>query len=171
VTDASESGRRPYPNEISPMRSPALLLSLLVLADVVVAQRGPSDSTTVAATVRAFHEALARGDSTAALALLAPDVIILESGGREDLDEYRAHHLSADIEFARSVPSRAGPMQVTFVGDVAWASSTSETTGTFRERPISSVGAELIVLSRHEGGWRIRAIHWSSRTRRTPPPA
>lgn len=145
-----------------------ILPLLLVLSPAVGAAQTP-DSTLVLRTVTEFHQALSRGDSTAALALLAPDVTILESGGREDRDEYRAHHLSADIEFARAVPSRVGPMKVTIVGDVAWVSSTSETTGTFRERPINSVGAELIVLSRHPGGWKIRAIHWSSRTRRTAP--
>jgi ketosteroid isomerase-like protein len=148
-------------------RTLALLLALV--PSLANAQATPPDSVLVLRTVAEFHQALSRGDSTAALALLAPDVIILESGGREDRDEYRAHHLPADIEFARAVPSRVGPMKVTIVGDVAWVSSTSETTGTFRERPINSVGAELIVLSRHQGGWRIRAIHWSSRTRRTTP--
>jgi hypothetical protein len=28
--------------------------------------------------------------------------------------------------------------------------------------------AELVVLSRSAGGWRIRAIHWSSRPRSSP---
>ena len=147
----------------------ALALLLTLAPSVSAAQATPSDSTSVVRTVSEFHQALARGDSAAALALLAPDVIILESGGREDRDEYRAHHLAADIEFARSVPSRVGPMKVTIVGDVAWVSSTSETSGTFRERPINSAGAELMVLSRQAGGWMIRAIHWSSRTRRTAP--
>jgi ketosteroid isomerase-like protein len=152
------------------LRSRRTLALLLTLApSLATAQATPPDSALVLRTVTEFHQALARGDSTAALALLAPDVIILESGGREDRDEYRSHHLSADIDFARAVPSRVGPMKVTIVGDVAWVSSTSETTGTFRERPINSAGAELMVLSRQAGGWKIRAIHWSSRTRRTTP--
>ena len=70
------------------------------------AQPTPRDSAAVAAVVGGFHDALARGDSAAALALLAPDVRILESGG-----------------------------------------------------------VELMVLTRTAGGWRISAIHWSSRRR------
>jgi hypothetical protein len=40
--------------------------------------------------------------------------------------------------------------------------------GEFRARAVNSVGAELAVLTRAGDGWRIRAIHWSSRARRTP---
>lgn len=127
----------------------------------------PADSAAVANAVHAFHEALARGDSVAVLALLTEDVQILESGGMEDRAEYRSHHLGADIEFARAVPSHRSGTSVRVVGDVAWAAGTSTTHGTFRGRDINSAGAELMVLVRTPQGWRIAAIHWSSRTRRS----
>lgn len=38
------------------------------------------DSASARKTVEAFHDALASGDSARALALLAPDVVVLESG-------------------------------------------------------------------------------------------
>jgi ketosteroid isomerase-like protein len=123
------------------------------------------DSAAVVATVERFHQALARGDSAAAVALLAPDVQILESGGMETLAQYRGHHLPSDIAFARAVPARRGPVRVTVRGDVAWAASTSEARGTFRGRPVNSAGAELVVLTRAGADWRIDAIHWSSRRR------
>jgi uncharacterized protein (TIGR02246 family) len=125
-----------------------------------------SDSAAVAAVVERYHRALAGGDSAAALALLAPDAVILESGSVESRAEYRSHHLTADIEFARAVPNRRGPVRVRVRGDAAWASSTSTTQGQFRGRAINSAGAELMVLTRAADGWRIAAIHWSSRTRR-----
>jgi ketosteroid isomerase-like protein len=127
----------------------------------------PADSAEVAATVDRFHRALAAADSVGALALLTPDVQILESGGMEDRAEYRSHHLGSDIEFARAVPSRRGATAVRVHGDVAWATSTSTTEGTFRGRAINSTGAELMVLVRTPQGWRISAIHWSSRNRRS----
>lgn len=127
----------------------------------------PADSADVAATVDRFHQALAAADSAGALALLTPDVAILESGGMEDRAEYRSHHLSSDIEFARAVSSRRGATAVRVHGDVAWATSTSTTEGTFRGRAINSAGAELMVLVRTPEGWRIAAIHWSSRNRRS----
>jgi uncharacterized GH25 family protein/ketosteroid isomerase-like protein len=124
------------------------------------------DSADVAATVQAYDRALSTGDSTAALALLAPDAVILESGGIETREEYRSHHLPGDIAFARAVPSQGGPVSVRVRGDVAWAWSTSTTQGEFRGRQINSSGAELMVLTRTAAGWKISAIHWSSRTRR-----
>lgn len=125
-----------------------------------------TDSADVAHTIDHFHEALAKGDSTGALALLALDAVILESGGVETRDEYRSHHLPGDIAFARAVKSVRSPMNVTIRGDVAWASSTTTTQGEYRGRPINSLGAELVVLTRSPDGWRINAIHWSSRQRR-----
>ena len=141
------------------------VVALLVVGNPLAAAV-PGDSSDVAATVEKFHAALASGDSIAALALLADDVVILESGGRESRSDYRAHHLGADIAFARAVPSQRGPTLVSVHGDVAWASGTSKSVGEYRGRPVNSTGAELMVLAREAGGWRIRAIHWSSRSTR-----
>ena len=142
----------------------ALLLSFTATQ---AAAQSARDSTAVLRTVEQFHRALAKGDSVAALALLAPDVAILESGGSETLADYRGHHLPGDIEYARAVPSVRGAAHVVIVGDAAWVTSTSTTQGTFKERAINSVSAELVVLSRVGGEWRIRAIHWSSRAKRS----
>lgn len=125
-----------------------------------------SDSAAVAQAVQAYHAALQAGDSVAALALLADDVRVAESGGLETRDEYRSHHLPGDMAFAGAVTREPGPIHVTVVGDVAWSISSSRTTGTFRERAIDSRGAELMVLTREGGAWKIRAIHWSSRQAR-----
>lgn len=126
-----------------------------------------SDSAAVAATVASFHNALAAGDSVRALAMLDSAVVILESGDEERLADYRAHHLAADVEFARAVRQAPTPIRVKLRGDAAWASSTNTATGTFRGRPINSAGAELMVLTRAGDGWRIVAIHWSSHSRRS----
>lgn len=127
---------------------------------------GVGDSLLVAGAIAAFHESLATGDSAAALKWLAADVVILEAGTRETLQEYRDHHLGADIQYARSTRTTRGPINVTISGDAAWAESTSENSRTVEGRVTRSSGAELMVLSRTPVGWRIRAIHWSSRTRR-----
>ena len=124
------------------------------------------DSAAVAAVVHDFHDALEAGDSTAALGLLAAHAVVLESGGLESRAEYRAHHLPADIAFARAVTAEPGPLRVVVRGDVAWAYSTSTARGEFRGRAVNSAGAELMVLERSPAGWRIAAIHWSSRTLR-----
>jgi ketosteroid isomerase-like protein len=143
------------------------LLTLLLTVDLAQAQQGKteSDSANVAASVTRYQTALATGDSIAALALLAADAVVLESGGVETREQYRSHHLPADISFARGVPAIRGNLRVVVRGDVAWVSSTSTSRGEFRGRQINSSGAELMVLSREPDGWKIRAIHWSSRNR------
>lgn len=125
----------------------------------------PGDSAQVAALVSDFHAALERGDSTTALGLLASDAVVVESGAVESLAEYRSHHLPADIEFARAVKAERAPRTVTVAGDVAYSVATSSTRGTFKERAVDTVGAELIVARRVGGAWKIAAIHWSSRRR------
>ena len=136
------------------------------VAEVDARRAARHDSGAVAATIGKFHAALAAGDRAGALALLHPDVIVLESGGSESRAEYESHHLESDIAFARAVKSVRKPGAVTVSGDVAWAWSTSTESGEFRGRPVNSTGAELMVLRRDGDGWRIVAIHWSSRTRR-----
>jgi ketosteroid isomerase-like protein len=153
------------------MLRPAVTLAFALA--LVGVSAGPAfaqepDRQAVLATAKAFHDALAQGDSLAALRLLADDVTVLESGGLETRAEYRGHHLPGDIAFARAVPSTRTEPVVVVQGDVAWIVGTSRTTGTYRDRPVNSAGAELMVLTRTPDGWRIRAVHWSSRNIRTP---
>jgi ketosteroid isomerase-like protein len=127
-----------------------------------------SDSSAVVEVVTRYHAALATGDSAGAIGLLAADAVVLESGGMEMFAEYRAHHLPGDIAFAAAVPSQRAVHRVVVRADAAWVVATSTTTGEYRGRAINSLGAELVVLTRTTDGWRISAIHWSSRTRRVP---
>jgi ketosteroid isomerase-like protein len=151
----------------------AAVALIVVLASVLIGARSDvlaisvdADSAAVAAVVERYHGALSDGDAVIALSLLANDAMILESGDVETRDEYRSHHLPADIAFARAVPSVHGPVRVVLHGDAAWAISTSKTRGSDRGRIIDSQGAELMVVTRERDGWKIRAIHWSSRALR-----
>jgi uncharacterized protein (TIGR02246 family) len=128
--------------------------------------QAPGDSAAVAAVVTKFHAALAAGDSAAALALLADDAVILESGGVESRAEYRSHHLRSDIQYEQAVKIDRGPIRVRIHGDVAWTSATSQAKGEMSGRSVNSRSAELMVLVRTPAGWQISAIHWSSRQQR-----
>lgn len=158
------------------IRSTFLLggLGAIYAVSVAATSRGASatpssasaDSSAVAKAVNDFHSAISQGDSTAALALLASDAVILESGGVETRAEYRSHHLAGDIGFAKAVKSTDGPVGVTIEGNSAWTTRASSTQGTYNGRAINSVGAESMVLTKGPSGWKIRSIHWSSRNRR-----
>ena len=142
-----------------------LVLASFALA-VAPAVSAQSAEDAVTAVVDVFHSSLSSGDSTTALAQLAPDVTILESGGVETLEQYRSGHLMGDMRYAQAVNRERGEIHVTVLGNVAWAHSTNVTTGRMGEREINSQGAELMVLARQGGRWLIKAIHWSSRQRR-----
>lgn len=149
-----------------------LIRSLLIVAAFLWSQAVPSftqaaesDKGLVAQAVTNYHEALRTGDKKGAIRLLALDAVILENGGLETREEYISHHLEGDVEFSQAVTTRRSALQVTVMGDVAWATSTSESQGTFRQRTVNTVGAELMVLTKAANGWLIKAIHWSSRMR------
>lgn len=126
----------------------------------------PSSMEAAAATTARFHQLLARGDSAGAARLLAPDAVIQESGDLETRAEYIAHHLGADIQFAKAVPSKRTVVQTRRESDVVWVVAKSASKGTFEGRPVDSQGAELMILTRSGRGWHIRAIHWSSHRNR-----
>lgn len=135
---------------------------MLPTADGQTAAAGAGSDAEIVAVVEGFHRALARGDGSAAMALLAPDATVLESGDSQTRAEYERHHLREDIEFAKAVPSTRSSPEVRKEGPCAWTTATSETAGSFGGRAIPSKGTELMVLTQTPAGWRIRAIHWSS---------
>jgi ketosteroid isomerase-like protein len=119
------------------------------------------------AAVEGFHAALKSGDADAALAFLAEDVVVLEGGGAErSRDEYAHHHLSADMAFAAATTAEVTRRAAWVEGDLAWVLTEGRTTGEFNGRAVNSVTAETMILQRGPHGWRIRHVHWSSRTPR-----
>ena len=144
------------------MRTMSILLSLALAAALPAGTLGQESRPEEVA--RSFHEALASGDSARALDLLTADVVIYESGGVEaSREEYRSHHLPADMAFAGSTEREVTLERSEQSGDLAWVLSRSTTTGTFREQEIHSVGTETMLLVLAPDGWRIQHIHWSSR--------
>ena len=122
----------------------------------------PDESANVGSTVEAFHNALAHGDSKAAMNLLASEAVILESGSAESRADYEREHLPEDINFARTVRSVRSDIRIQIDGNTAWVTSRSKFEGTFEGKPVNSAGVELVVLSKTAEGWRMRAVHWSS---------
>ena len=110
--------------------------------------------------VDTFYGAISAGDEAAAMKLIAPDAVFVESGKIETRAEYEANHLPADIEFEAKVKAMRGPLRVTFDGrDTAWVISTAE----YDEgNPEKYINTQLMVLTRDTGDWRIRTISWSS---------
>lgn len=123
----------------------------------------PPATGAAAIVVDKFHAALKRGDTTVAAALLADDALIFESGGAErSKAEYASHHLAADAAFASATTHKVNKRSGSTVGEFAWIATEGATNGTYKNRTISSVSTETMVLRRANGSWRIVHIHWSS---------
>ncbi|MCC7461221.1 MAG: nuclear transport factor 2 family protein [Gammaproteobacteria bacterium] len=148
---------------VLPLVRAVLLGATLVCTSPARAQASSADAAGVQAVVDAFRAALRSGDTGTVQHLLAADAAILEGGAIETRDQYLSHHLMADMEFAKAVPSEVRQTAVTINGDTAWVRSTSTASGSYRDRPVRLAGAELIVLTRKESSWEIRAIQWSAR--------
>lgn len=126
-----------------------------------------ADAAGAAQVVDAFHAALGANDTAAALALLAPEVMIFEEGGAErSRDEYASHHLASDAAFAAATHAALTRRSGRADGDIAWITSEGRTTGEFNGRAVDRLTTETMVLKRHADGWRIHHIHWSSRAPR-----
>jgi len=147
----------------SAQRRYAPLLALLLWLPACGSTTPTHNDEEVAAVLEAFYGAIKRGDSKAAMSVIAPDALFIESGRLETRDEYEKNHLPADIDFEKQVNGKRDPLRITFAGDTAWVIATTEYDGKFDGNPVAFVSAQLMVLSYDAGAWRIRSIHWSSR--------
>jgi ketosteroid isomerase-like protein len=124
-----------------------------------------NDEAGVRTALESFYAAMKAGDTAAAMALIAEDAVFAEGGRLETRAEYEKNHLPADIGFEKEVSGKRGPLKITFKGDAAWVIATTDYDGTFEGAPVSFTSAQLAVLTRESGNWKIRSIHWSSRRR------
>jgi ketosteroid isomerase-like protein len=144
------------------LRLSAIIGCLLSLAACTGQSAPPSDGD-ITSVVESFYGAIKKGDAAAAMSVIAPDAVFLESGRLETRAEYEANHLPADIAFEKQVDGKRGPWQIKFDGNTAWAIALTEYDGTFDGSPVNFVSAQLVVLTRDAGNWLIRSVHWSSR--------
>lgn len=136
----------------------ALVCLLLAAASM------PAFAATPAETMDAFQRALAEGKREQALALLSPKVQIYESGHVErSRDEYAAHHLDGDIDFLRATQARLLRHAEHRDGATAIVMRETETTGSYKNAPVHTLGLETAVLERQGDSWLIVHLHWSSR--------
>ena len=130
------------------------------------AQTSRADSIAAVAAVAQFQTALAAADSIAAVSLLADDVLIVESGHIQTRAEYLGGHLGADMKASQGPKGVRTVITVSVIGDAAYVVSKTVTPPTSTPGSTGSELAELMVLSKTSAGWKIRAVHWSSRRRR-----
>lgn len=143
------------------MKNVAVALTLFTTVLTGGAATGDLDPRS---TVAAFHAALAKGDETRALSMLAEDAVIYESGHVErSRDEYARHHLKGDIEFAKTTSVKTVRQTERTGRDVTVIWQETETTGTSGGRPVHLLGLATVLLEKRHQRWEIVHLHWSSR--------
>jgi ketosteroid isomerase-like protein len=137
-----------------------LVIVLAVGLDACTQKRdAATDEADIKAAIESFSAAMKKGDSKAAMALIAPDAGFVESGRRETRQQYEDSHLPGDIEFEKDNTGTRGPWTITINGDTAWGIAST----TYDAAAPPFVSTQLAVVTRGEDGkWLIRSIHWSS---------
>ena len=153
----------------------ALLLGLATASAHAAADPATADVPTEAkdatAVVDRFSAALATGDLATVEALLAPDVLVLESGGAErSRAQYLAQHAGADAAFLANAHVQPVHRSARVVGDLAWVGTEAEIHASEDGMPLTLLATETMVLRRSPEGWRIVHIHWSSRNKNGASP-
>lgn len=139
-------------------------LTFAIAAAATEAPRYDPKTGPALAVVERFEQALAAGDRDTALAQLAPDLVVFESGHAErSRDEYAASHLDADIAFLKTATTRQTARRASADTDSALVLSESEVRSERNGKTTTRATLETLVLRRRDGRWQITHIHWSSR--------
>jgi ketosteroid isomerase-like protein len=126
----------------------------------------PAAAEAAVAVTERFNTALSSGDLGTVETLLAPDVLILESGGAErSREEYMSHHAPSDAAFLKSAHRQLLHQRARTAGEFAWVGTESELHAQKNGMPLTVLSVETMVLKQTADGWRIVHIHWSSRTK------
>ena len=121
------------------------------------------DCKAIAEIADQLYQALRSGDSDSVRTLLAPDVLIFESGNTEtSLEEYAGHHMPSDMAFLSAMDKTLLSRQVTVGSDLAVISSRSRLSGLYQDTEQDIISTETLVLQRTNGDWQVVHVHWSS---------
>lgn len=193
TTTTIEPARVPHSHgDVHPMTHPVLRVSLALalLAPLAVAAQStppahahshgapshgvdpaadvPVEAQAAVAVVDRLGDALAAGDLEAVEGLLAPDVLILESGGAEhSRAQYMGHHAISDSRFLRGSHRQVIRRRAAVEGALAWVGTESELHARKDGQALTLLSTETMVLRNTADGWRIVHIHWSSRPKKT----
>ena len=114
--------------------------------------------------VDAFHAALKKLDTAAALSLLDRDLVVFEFGVVDPtVQAYAFSHLPFDMDVAAVSRWDIQSRHVGGEGDLRWVLTSYHVTGTQANgSPIDQTTLETMILRRTSGLFRIVHMHWST---------
>jgi ketosteroid isomerase-like protein len=115
-------------------------------------------------TVDAFHAALKKKDTAAALSLLDRGLVVFEFGVIDPtVEAYAFQHLPFDIDVAAASAWTIESRRVGGEGDERWVLSSYHVTGKQADgSAIDQITLETMILRRTSGLFRIVHMHWST---------
>jgi ketosteroid isomerase-like protein len=124
----------------------------------------PEGARTPVDAVDAFHAALKKQDTAAALSLLDRDLIVFEFGVVDPtVQAYAFAHLPFDIDVAAVSKWDVQSRRVGGEGDIRWVLTSYHVTGRQSDgTPIDQTTLETMILRRTSGLFRIAHMHWST---------
>lgn len=153
------------------MRRFSLLLFLLLVTSVPVLAASPEAE--VRAVIQSFQDALAERSVAKIEKLVAPELVALENGGRNDGWQYfRDHHLIPEFEHPMP-PAKWEFIKVSAAPGMAWGYTRTVMKVGPPENQRDILLWSVFVLERRQGEWKIVLLDWSLKTSRpaTAPPA
>jgi ketosteroid isomerase-like protein len=141
------------------------LTAAITLGMLACASAGWSQGARIPAdAVDAFHAALKKNDTAAALSLLDRGLVVFEFGVVDaTVEAYAFRHLPFDIDVAAVSTWSIESRRVGGEGDERWVLTTYHVTGRQADgSPIDQITLETMILRRTSGLFRIAHIHWST---------
>jgi ketosteroid isomerase-like protein len=139
-------------------RLATILIVFAVLLSTAAAQTAKSGPEQAIAT---FEQGLAERKVELIEKVVAPDLVVLENGGRNDgWADFRDNHLIP--EMAEPAPA-AKPelLKLSVKGEMAWAYTRTSFQSTRRGQKREVVIWSAYVLEKREGAWKIVLLDWS----------
>jgi ketosteroid isomerase-like protein len=136
-----------------------LAFVLLLYAGFALAQ-----SRTPAEVVDAFHAALRKKDTAAALSLLDRGLVVFEFGTADPtVEAYAFRHLPLDMDVAVATRWKLETRRLGGEGNERWVLSTYHVSGKHPNgKPINLTMLETVILRRSGDAFRIVHLHWST---------
>ena len=129
-------------------------------AEVVPAVQSPQDFAD------AFHEAMRSRNREQILAMLAPDLVVFETGYLEATrEEYVKNNLSDDADFAGVTDYRVMSRGVIGSGKNVAVLTKASIQGIFGDQRVDLEQSETMILRRTKTAWEIVHLHWSAHPR------
>jgi uncharacterized membrane protein/ketosteroid isomerase-like protein len=124
----------------------------------------PTPAVDQGAISDALHAALKTGDEAAVSMLLADDVLIMEGAhAQSSKAQYMSGHMKSDMKVVPFVTVEIVSREVGQDGDVAWITTHSNRSGSYKGKSLDSTSREFLLMKRFGDDWKITLIQWSQK--------